>query len=312
MKKDYIFLLLTSLLFANANAQTQEVIWSEDFNSYPNLFGIEGSASGAVNIGGYDPATFTKWQLEDNGANLVNFSDYTAVFSSSSYNDKHLRAQDTDSGVDWITENIDISNYEDVSVSMYIGEIGDHEDSEVSGGDWFDVYYSFDNGATYTLLPNWNNLGNASHTLTGDTAHGTSCTVDSDFGNTKIFFNIPDAEDNLRLKITLKNGSTTENFILDDVLVTGIDTTLSVDENELDTAVLMYPNPTNGAVNISLPNSFIKSIQVYDVNQRLLKEYTSISSKTFKLNVNTISKGIYFVQIQDNKNIKKTNKLIIK
>ena len=223
MKKNNTFLFLAMLFCSIISAQDQEVIWSEDFSSYPNLFGIEGSSSGTVNIGGYDPTTFTKWQIKDKGANLVNFADYAAVFSNKLYTDKHLRAQDTDSGIDWITENIDISNFSDVAVSFYAEELGNHEDSEISGGDWYDVYYSFDNGANYTLLPSWKNLGNATHTLTGNTAHGANCNMDKDFGSTKVFFTIPDTQDNLKLKITLKNGSSSENFILDDVLITGVD-----------------------------------------------------------------------------------------
>jgi hypothetical protein len=312
MKKEYNFLLVAFFLITFAKAQVREVIWSEDFNNYPHLFGIEGSGSGVVNIGGYDPSTFTKWQLEDNGANLVNFSDYAAVFSSTAYLDKHLRAQDTDSGIDWVTENINISSYDDVAVSMFVAEIGDHEDSEVSGGDWFDVYYSFDDGATYTLLPNWKNLGNASHTLTGDTVHGASCTPDSDFGSTKIFFNIPANQDNLKLKITLKNGSTTENFILDDVLITGVNNTLSIDDVTIESNTLIYPNPANNEVNISLSNGSIKSIFLYDINQRLIKAYPSVSNKAYKLDLTNFSKGLYFINIHDEKGNKRTNKLIIK
>lgn len=319
MKKLYL-LLIFCLFLRVVIAQNPQVIWSEDFSAYNGVFdfsnnisgfGIEGSSSGVVNIGGYDPNTFTKWQLDNNGAALVNFSDYTAVFWSAAYPNNHLRAQDTDTGVDWITENIDVSGYNQVAVSMFIAEVGDHEASSVNGGDWVDVFYSFDNGASYTRLPNWNNLGDAAHTITGDTVHGVGCDADSDFGSTRVYFSIPDTENNLRLKVTLKNGASSENLILDDVLVTGIDNSLSVADVDAKNQFIIYPNPSSSVVNFKSEN-IIKSIRIYDVNQRLIKQQQNILAKTHTMNISGLQAGIYFVETLGEKSSRNTHKLIIK
>lgn len=310
MKKNYTFIFLCFLLSSLAIAQNPEIIWEEDFESYQNLYGIEGSNTGTVNIGGYDPSTFTKWQLDDNSANLENFSDYVAINSTTAYPDKHLRAQDTDTGVDWITENIDISGHNEVAISMFISEVGNHEDSEIPGGDWIDVHYSFDDGASYTRLSNWNNFGNANHTLTGDTSQGAGC-INSDFGNTRVFFTVPNTENTLKLKVTFKNGHVTENFILDDVLVSGINNSLSITDTTVENAIV-YPNPANNVVNIKLKNSNIENVDVYDINQRLIQKKQNISSKAYALNVSNLKSGIYFLKITDQNTIGRTYKLIIK
>ena len=79
----------------------------------------------------------------------------------------------------------------------------------------------------------------------------------------------------------------------------------------MDKSILVYPNPSNQDVNILSPSINIESIQLYDVNQKLIKYYNSISAKRFKLKTTNLAKGIYFMQIQDINNNIKNHKLII-
>jgi hypothetical protein len=64
----------------------------------------------------------------------------------------------------------------------------------------------------------------------------------------------------------------------------------------------MWPNPTKGDLNISMPNQKLAqvNIQVLDVLGRLVKEFNFKDSKTVfntKLSLNNLSKGIYSVKV---------------
>lgn len=70
---------------------------------------------------------------------------------------------------------------------------------------------------------------------------------------------------------------------------------LSVDEHEIDLSLSVYPNPTNGVLNIS-SKSNMKSIHLYDIQGRLLQ--TKILSANHEvLDLTTQSAGVYFVKI---------------
>ncbi|MDO7171010.1 T9SS type A sorting domain-containing protein [Mariniflexile sp. AS56] len=74
---------------------------------------------------------------------------------------------------------------------------------------------------------------------------------------------------------------------------------LSVEEEELNASISMYPNPTNGLFyikNTSLVN--LDKIVVYDVSGRLISEQDATSgSRTKTINLRGVSKGLYFVKI---------------
>ncbi len=88
---------------------------------------------------------------------------------------------------------------------------------------------------------------------------------------------------------------------------------LSVDENELDQAISIFPNPSNGQFYIK--NASFINLQkavVYDLSGRLISEHDlSNSTRTKTINVIGVSKGIYFVNIfSENASI--TRKIILK
>ncbi len=73
---------------------------------------------------------------------------------------------------------------------------------------------------------------------------------------------------------------------------------------------LIYPNPSNGLINIQRNNITISSIKVYDNQMRLVEVVSqeNILAELFKLSVN---EGIYFVQIIDSQAQQYWDKLII-
>ena len=74
--------------------------------------------------------------------------------------------------------------------------------------------------------------------------------------------------------------------------------------------VNVYPNPSNGIVNISSDKN-IDNVYVYDISGRLLKTFNQISSDRSTLNLNGFAAGTYILKIQSGKKLI-TKKVIIK
>lgn len=313
-----LFLIIFLLSFHFSFSQDYETIWKENFDGYQIPSGIEGESDGNsstnkfLNMGDYT-SSFSKWTIDASNASLQNFSDYAAVFRTTAYLDPHFRVQDTHGSevttpegayIDWITEDIDISGHTNVSVSMFIQETGDHESN-----DYIDVSYSTDGGANYTRLQNWNNLGDSDHTLTGDTNYSSSCNSDLDFGSTTVAFKIADSANTLKIKVTFKNGASSENFILDDVNVFGEKSTLSNENNSL-TKFTLHPNPTKDNFTIKTSKQ-IKEVKIYTINGRLVYSKTKVNSNDYSMSTSNFSNGIYLVKIVSEDANESTKKLII-
>ena len=68
-----------------------------------------------------------------------------------------------------------------------------------------------------------------------------------------------------------------------------------------DASISVYPNPTNGIVTVNCNNS-IKSIELYDVQGRLLQTNLVNENET-TIDVSTKAKGVYFLKILSDKGI---------
>jgi len=86
-------------------------------------------------------------------------------------------------------------------------------------------------------------------------------------------------------------------YYIDDVYVGTelLNTEKPVEEAQL----LTWPNPTDGILNLRLNNSTARNVNIYSVDGKLLfeRKYSNISSD-LKLNVNTLSSGVYILSIQ--------------
>ena len=77
--------------------------------------------------------------------------------------------------------------------------------------------------------------------------------------------------------------------------------TLSSTNFEHDNSISIYPNPTKGNVNINCNNT-IKSVQLYDVQGRLLQTNLVNENQTV-IDISNQSTGIYFLKITSEKGI---------
>ncbi len=88
--------------------------------------------------------------------------------------------------------------------------------------------------------------------------------------------------------------------------------TLAIDETELNSAVTIYPNPANGVIYIKNDTRFnLERVIVYDLSGRLVSNIDiSNSSRVKTINLQGVSKGVYFIKIaSDEASI--TRKLVI-
>lgn len=79
-----------------------------------------------------------------------------------------------------------------------------------------------------------------------------------------------------------------------DCIILSIDEVKPTQENEILIAV--YPNPTNGLVNIEIQNHTIQNIKLYDLQGRLMKETTES-----QFDLSNYSNGTYFIRAQTEK-----------
>ena len=123
--------------------------------------------------------------------------------------------------------------------------------------------------------------------------------------------------DNLnRLVQVVFNDGSTKNYVYDDL---GNRTqlniqTLSIDSETLSNPIIMYPNPTDDALNVKLPQSILGKnliIKLYDINGQLITDKKpKIENNLLIINVNSLSNGVYLLHLKNDK--QKWSKLFIK
>ncbi len=77
---------------------------------------------------------------------------------------------------------------------------------------------------------------------------------------------------------------------------------------------IVYPNPTNGLVQISLKNNSdtIQTVTIFDVLGKVVKKVEAVNSNQTNINVSELSSGIYMVEVTTENNLKQVKKLVIK
>ncbi len=100
--------------------------------------------------------------------------------------------------------------------------------------------------------------------------------------------------------------------IISDVVLWNIPATLSICETKLDNNFLIFPNPTQNSLNLTLPFEPLNAqINIYNALGRLEKMYSNINTKTLNIDTESLPDGTYFIEIQ-NQNNKLLNKFIVK
>lgn len=77
---------------------------------------------------------------------------------------------------------------------------------------------------------------------------------------------------------------------------------LSIEENQLEKAISIYPNPTNNYINIDVKQANIKLSQVSIIDFQG-KEIIKKSSNFESIDISKLAKGIYFLKIRNDANL---------
>lgn len=85
--------------------------------------------------------------------------------------------------------------------------------------------------------------------------------------------------------------------------------TINVSENELDSKVSLYPNPSNGWVTLEAPTNWDLEISVYDTQGKLVESLRKTNAVN-RLDFSALDHGMYFVEIA-HEGDRITRKLII-
>ncbi|MBN1951561.1 MAG: immunoglobulin domain-containing protein, partial [Bacteroidales bacterium] len=152
--KNRLFIGLFILFSQGIYAQT---LWIEDFEGIAdNITSDDGSLGTQLN---------TAWEL-DNSLCIFQIGDYCSVKSNS------LRGRDTDGNAVWTSEEIDLSGYVDINISVDLFEFGSNDlDDQIF------AYYSLDGGAQVSLT-NGNQSGDfGSTTATASGLNGSSLQI---------------------------------------------------------------------------------------------------------------------------------------
>ncbi len=93
---------------------------------------------------------------------------------------------------------------------------------------------------------------------------------------------------------TSNEGHQTDRF----VLVFNTEPILSV--KDLDRSISMFPNPTNSKLNINSLLGGIESVMIYDLQGRIVKQWTGETVSTLQLDLSELKSSIYLVKITTN------------
>ena len=123
--------------------------------------------------------------------------------------------------------------------------------------------------------------------------------------------------DNIRFKFEYVISGNTNNFYLDNIMIGEADALMTA-QNQNNSRLSVYPNPTNGNAVIDIENLADVNIKVTLINilgSKVMELYsgTVVSNyQSIDANLTNLDKGIYFVRVNSNGNTILTDKLILK
>jgi len=140
-------------------------------------------------------------------------------------------------------------------------------------------------------------------------------TVNPTGANQNIIWSVEDGSqytsvDSNGLATAIANGTSTiraisvENQLIFGEIDVTINITLSTDELQNDLALTIYPNPTNGIVNIETPNEISEIIISNTIGQEILKVNNN------QIDLSFLEPGVYIIKVRLKNNISITKKLI--
>lgn len=101
------------------------------------------------------------------------------------------------------------------------------------------------------------------------------------------------------------------SMVIDNITVraSATDTLLGTQQLSLADAFSVYPNPTKDIVNVSSYDYSINTIQITDMNGRIVKKVSNNSNET-QISLSDLSQGVYLMKITSNEGVSTTKKIV--
>jgi|TARA_R110000737_G_scaffold351986_1_gene396044 extracellular elastinolytic metalloproteinase len=113
------------------------------------------------------------------------------------------------------------------------------------------------------------------------------------------------------LGINASQGNTDDRFDQIENFNMPLSCSAGLDENNLDSRLTVFPNPTEDNITITSLDEAIESITVLDINGRQITQLTPSKSSNVSIDMSNYDSGIYFVVVEHN-NIISTRKIVKK
>ena len=122
---------------------------------------------------------------------------------------------------------------------------------------------------------------------------------------------------NIRFKFEYVISGNTNNFYLDNIMIGEADALMTA-QNQNNSRLSVYPNPTNGNAVIDIENLADVNVEVTLINilgSKVMELYSGAVVSNYQsidANLTNLDKGVYFVRVNSNGNTILTDKLILK
>ncbi len=115
----------------------------------------------------------------------------------------------------------------------------------------------------------------------------------SDYGMNWMQVNAPDTTDFIYVRMFEGDIAYTYDSLGN--LYTNRGDILSLQKEKVSSDIQVYPNPSNGELNIEHNNQSIDAVEIVDLSGRSVKQFSSVNSKSVSLEVEGLA-GLYFVK----------------
>ncbi len=241
--------------------EAAEVIFAEDFNDCQNI-----QFTPVSELSSQD------WQCQTEFG-----EDNTGCFQMNSYSEGNQVPS-----IDWLitTNSINLDNYTQEKLSFYT--VATYGNSELQ------LLYSTDynatnapSNATWTAVPNLTIPQHPSGNANEVVFEFDDIDISSISGDVYFAF-----------KYDTSNGEEATRWTVDSFIMEGEQDLSNTNKNQLQFSI--YPNPSNGVLNITIPAAKGFSYAIYDLNGRLLQQNTN---STQKISVENLASGLYLLRV---------------
>ncbi len=97
--------------------------------------------------------------------------------------------------------------------------------------------------------------------------------------------------------VEIQHNGCTDTSLCYTVLTVGVE-----EEKSADNTLSVYPNPTSGELEITLPNAEKVTVSVFDIHGKIQYEHSAEQSTRLNLNLNSLPDGAYYLKIQSDTN----------